>query len=107
MKQVKRVFIIVLDSFGIGEQPDSKFFGDEGSHTLKTVSKSPLFSVPTMAQMGLFNIEGVGCGTLADQPSGAFARMTEKACGKDIATKIIQFIEENAVSGKTKTKGNG
>lgn len=83
MKQVKRVFIIVLDSFGIGEQPDSKFFGDEGSHTLKTVSKSPLFSVPTMAQMGLFNIEGVGCGTLADQPSGAFARMTEKACGKD------------------------
>ena len=36
----KRVFLIVLDSLGIGNAPDAKIFGDEGSNTLKTISKS-------------------------------------------------------------------
>ena len=56
---MKRVFLIVLDSFGIGEMPDAASYGDAGSNTLGTVSKSPCFSMPNMAKMGLFNLDGV------------------------------------------------
>ena len=41
----KRVFLIVLDSFGIGEMPDAFKFGDEGANTLRSVSKSPYFDL--------------------------------------------------------------
>lgn len=43
-----RGFIIVLDSFGVGEAPDAKSFGDEGASTIKTISKSKYFEVPNM-----------------------------------------------------------
>ena len=46
---MKRIFLIVLDSFGIGEMPDAANYGDEGSNTLGTVAKSPEFSMPNMA----------------------------------------------------------
>ena len=44
----KRVFLIVLDSFGIGYEPDAAEFGDEGSNTLATIRKSPLFTAKHM-----------------------------------------------------------
>lgn len=57
----KRVFIIVLDSFGIGEMPDAARFGDVGSNTLGAIVKSPKYHTPTLQKLGLFNIEGVVC----------------------------------------------
>ena len=45
---MKRVFLIVLDSFGIGEAPDAKDFGDEASNTLLAVSKSLYFDLPNL-----------------------------------------------------------
>ena len=51
---MKRVFLIVLDSFGIGEAPDAKDFGDEGSNTLLAVSKSLYFDLPNLEKLGLF-----------------------------------------------------
>ena len=47
-RQMKRVFLIVLDSFGIGEMPDAANYGDKGSNTLGTVAKSPEFSMPNI-----------------------------------------------------------
>ena len=79
----KRVFLIVLDSFGIGEEPDAAKFGDHGVNTLRSVSGSPAFAAPNLAQLGLFNIDGVGCGTPVSAPSGAFARLQERSNGKD------------------------
>ena len=58
---MKRVFLIVLDSFGIGEMPDAKRFGDIGVNTLGTVAASPYFSMPNMEKLGLFHIDGVTC----------------------------------------------
>ena len=58
----KRVFLIVLDSFGIGEMPDAAKFGDEGSNTLASIVKSEKYATPMLQKMGLFNIEGVACG---------------------------------------------
>ena len=83
---MKRIFIIVLDSFGIGEMPDAANYGDEGSNTLGTVAKSPEFSMPNMAKLGLFNIDGVTAKTPCAKPEGIVARMTEQSAGKDTTT---------------------
>ena len=58
---MKRIFLIVLDSFGIGNAPDAADFGDKGANTIKTVSASPKFVTPNMRRLGLFNIDGVDC----------------------------------------------
>ncbi len=79
----KRVFLIVLDSFGIGAEPDAAAFGDEGSNTLASIAASPAFDIPQMRRLGLFNIDGVTCGEKTDAPEGAFARLQEASNGKD------------------------
>ncbi|ARP49894.1 MULTISPECIES: phosphopentomutase [Caproicibacterium] len=80
---MKRIFLIVLDSVGIGEMPDANVYGDEGSNTLAAAATSPSFSMPNMQKLGLFNIDGVSCRPAAENPTGAFARMTEVSKGKD------------------------
>ena len=80
---MKRVFLIVLDSVGIGAMEDAADFGDEGSNTLKSASASSYFSMPNMRKLGLFNIDGVDIGEKEAEPLGAFGRMTEASKGKD------------------------
>lgn len=80
---MKRVFLIVLDSVGIGEMPDAADYGDAGSNTIAAAARSSSFSMPNMQKLGLFNIDGVDCREKSGSPSGAFARMTEKSRGKD------------------------
>ncbi len=77
----KRVFLIVLDSFGVGELPDANKWHDEGSNTLGAIRKHPNFKCPTLTEMGLFNIDGVGGGVSA--PLASYAKMSEKSMGKD------------------------
>ena len=79
----KRVFLIVLDSFGIGQCPDSPAFGDEGVNTLGTVCKTDALHVPNMLALGLGNIEGVECLPGVDAPIGSYARLREKSAGKE------------------------
>lgn len=79
----RRVFLVVLDSFGIGEEPDAAAFGDVGANTLASIVKSPAFKAGQLARLGLFNIEGVGCGSPCAAPQGAFARLQEASSGKD------------------------
>lgn len=78
-----RVFLIVLDSFGIGELPDAAEYHDAGSNTLGAVYKTDYLEVPNMKKYGLFNIDGVTCGSKEDCPNGAYARMAESSKGKD------------------------
>lgn len=80
---MKRVFLIVLDSFGIGAMPDSGDYGDNGVNTLKSVADSSYFSVPNMAKLGLFNIDGVTVGEKENKPAATVARMEEASKGKD------------------------
>lgn len=80
---MKRVFLIVLDSFGIGEEPDAPDFGDVDVNTLRSVARSPFFRVPTLQKLGLFNIDGVTVGEKSDNPMAAVARLREKSMGKD------------------------
>lgn len=88
----KRVFLIVLDSFGIGGAPDAAAFGDEGSNTLAAVlsySKAPF---PNLAKMGLLAIDGENDQRITDyrnaqetipSPIGSYARVREISAGKD------------------------
>ena len=80
----RRVFLVVLDSVGIGALPDAELYGDEGSNTLAAAAGSTGFSMPNMERLGLFDIEGVkhlkkGSG----QPEGVYGRAKEASKGKD------------------------
>ena len=79
----KRVFLIVLDSFGIGGMPDAASFGDKGCNTLLSISSSEKFNIPNMAKLGIFNIDDVECGEKTDYPLASFARIREASNGKD------------------------
>ena len=80
---MKRIFLIVLDSFGIGAMPDSEAFGDVGVNTLAACATSSKLNIPNMVAAGLGNIDGVTCLPEADAPAGAYARLTEASMGKD------------------------
>ena len=80
---MKRVFLIVLDSFGIGAMPDSESFGDVGVNTLAACATSKELNIPNMTAAGLGNIDGVSCLPKAATPTGAVARLTETSMGKD------------------------
>ena len=80
---MKRVFLIVLDSCGIGEMPDAKQFGDVNVNTLRSCATSGKLHIPNMLAAGLGNIAGVDCLPKAEKPMGAFARLSEASMGKD------------------------
>ena len=77
---MKRIFLIVLDSFGIGGAPDAADFGDEGSNTLRAVMQSQRFLAPQLKKLGLFAIEGTP-GPKGEGAAGAFGRLTEASRG--------------------------
>ena len=76
----KRIFLIVLDSFGIGAEPDAPAFGDAGTNTLGAIAGHPNFKGDQLARLGMFNLDGVTCGTKLDAPM--------PACGKPAPGKI-------------------
>lgn len=80
---MKRVFLVVLDSFGIGEMPDADQYKDAGTNTLRSVANSPYFSMPNMQKLGFFNIDGIEVAEKTEAPKATVARMTESSKGKD------------------------
>ena len=77
-----RVFLIVLDSVGIGEQPDSYKFGDEGSNTIRAISKTEWFDINAMRRIGVFNIDDIGFETPFENPIGAYRKMSRSITRK-------------------------
>lgn len=77
-----RIFLIVLDSFGIGNAPDAEDFGDFGANTLDSISKSNNFNIPNLKKLGLSNIDGVYLPDY-DSPVGKFGALQELSKGKD------------------------
>lgn len=97
---IKRVFLIVLDSFGIGELPDAAQYGDTGSNTLATCARTGLLWLPTMAGLGLFSIDGVAVGDKVPAPKGTFGRLAEASKGKDTTVghwEIAGYISKNSL----------
>ncbi|MBO4346896.1 MAG: phosphopentomutase [Lachnospiraceae bacterium] len=108
---MKRVFLIVLDSFGIGEEPDADQFGDVGSNTIKTCSQSSFFDMPNMAKLGLFNIDGVDCDftnkdidSLNDEDKKNYSDIKEKVSSSSFDALIARMREKSM--GKDTTIGH-
>lgn len=80
---MKRVFLIVLDSFGIGKMSDSKRFNDYNCNTLKRISNSPYFQAENLINLGLSNIQGIDYLKKNNNPIGAFGKLREASNGKD------------------------
>lgn len=83
---MKRVFLIVLDSVGIGAMPDAESYGDAGTNTLKAAASSPYFDMKNMASLGLFDLDGIDWHEPFGAISGRIARMEEASKGKDTTT---------------------
>ena len=80
---MKRVFLVVLDSLGIGEMPDAAAFGDKGANTLKRISSSSRFCIPNLEKMGIGEIDGIDYIKKEEAPIAAYARASELGAGKD------------------------
>lgn len=80
---MKRIFLIVLDSCGVGAMPDAERFGDVGVNTLKSCAGSPWFSVNNLRKLGLANLDGVDYLEKEPEPTGAYCRLREASMGKD------------------------
>ena len=99
---MKRVFLLVLDSFGVGEAPDANAYGDRGANTLGSVLRTGFIKVPNMQSLGLFNLDGLprDVSDLSVQdPIGSFAKLLEISKGKDTTTghwEIAGVVTERA-----------
>jgi phosphopentomutase len=83
----KRIFLIVMDSVGIGEAPDAKKFGDEGSDTFGHIAeKMDGLHMPNMAKLGLSNIREIKGIPVQDEPLAYYTKMQEASNGKDTMT---------------------
>lgn len=88
----KRVFLVVLDSFGIGELPDASEYGDRGANTLFTISKSKEFNAKSLISLGLAKIDGVRCLVPRAEPIAAHGRLREMSRGKDTTTGHFEMM---------------
>src|SRR5688572_1564431 len=84
---MKRVFLIVLDSLGVGALPDAASFGDAGAHTLDhLIEAAGGLDVPNLEGLGLGHVAGVTRVKRVERPRGAFGRCAERSPGKDTST---------------------
>ncbi|MCL2368846.1 MAG: phosphopentomutase, partial [Oscillospiraceae bacterium] len=100
MEQIQRVFLIVLDSVGIGALPDAADYGDAGRDTLRSCFNTGVLHVPVMERLGLFNIDGIDYGTKCPAPLGAYGRLAEASPGKDTTIghwELAGIISPNAL----------
>lgn len=96
----QRVYLIVLDSFGIGHALDAADFGDEGANTLYTITHSKEYDTPNMRKLGLSCIDGVDYLEKSDNIVGSYGRMQEASKGKDTTIghwEIAGIVSENAL----------
>lgn len=96
---INRAIIIVLDSFGVGELPDSNVYGDCGSNTLMHIYKNTNLNIPNLKKLGIYNIENIGIEEKEENPIGAYGKAIEKAKGKNSPVghwEIAGYVQEKA-----------
>ena len=94
---INRAIIIVLDSFGVGEAPDAKEYGDEGSNTLEGIYYNTTLNLPNMKKLGLYNIDGLSITEKENMPVGIYGKAAEKTKGKNSPVghwEIAGFIKD-------------
>ncbi len=80
---INRVILMVLDGFGVGNAPDAKDYGDEGSNTLEGVYFNEKMNIPYLKSLGLYNIDGLTIPEKCEKTIGSFGRAIEQCYGKN------------------------
>ncbi len=94
-KKFKRIFVVVMDSVGIGAMPDAHLYGDAGSHTLKHTAESKKngLHVPNLEKYGLGNLDDIkGVEKVKNHPNSYVMKMLEASTGKDTMTGHWEFM---------------
>ncbi|MDE7187242.1 MAG: phosphopentomutase, partial [Lachnospiraceae bacterium] len=87
MDKYKRIFVIVLDSLGIGAMPDSPKFGDDGVDTFGHIlEKMGTIEIPNLKKLGMLNLHTAGNMEAGEEPTGRYMRLGEASNGKDTMT---------------------
>ena len=87
MKKYERIFVIVLDSLGIGAMPDSEKFGDVGVDTFGHIlDKMGSLEIPNLKKLGMLNLHPAGNMQGVEKPIGRYMRVSEASNGKDTMT---------------------
>lgn len=82
----KRIFLIVMDSLGIGEAPDAKDYNDVGANTIGHIAERMALNIPNMKQLGYGNIAPIKGVEAAEKPRAFYTKMQEASLGKDTMT---------------------
>ena len=96
---INRAIIMVLDSFGVGELPDSDKYGDCGRNTLKHIYDNTKLNIPNLKRMGLYNIDNIGIEEKEELPIGAYGKAMEQSKGKNSPVghwEIAGYVQEKA-----------
>lgn len=87
MEKYRRIFVIVLDSLGIGAMPDSPRFGDEGVDTFGHIlERMETLEIPHLQKLGMLNLHEAGKMKGIEKPMGRYMRLGEASNGKDTMT---------------------
>ena len=87
MRKYKRIFLVVIDSLGIGAMKDAAEYGDAGADTLGHIDQTVKeLKLPTMEKLGLGNLCTLSHVAPSDHPLGYYARLNEASLGKDTMT---------------------
>ncbi|MGN1212746.1 MAG: phosphopentomutase [Christensenellales bacterium] len=95
----KRVFLFVIDGFGVGASEDAKDFGDVGSNTFENINKKTPLNLPTLTKLGIKNIDGLHFNK-QQQTIGAYGKLRELSNGKDTTTghfELMGIIRKNSM----------
>ena len=95
---MKRVFLIVLDSLGVGALPDAPAYGDTGANTVGHIAADAHFRADTLCALGCGNIEGLSFLGAAEKPLAAYGRCMEQSAGKD--TTVGHWEIAGLISGQ-------
>ena len=87
MHRYNRIFVVVMDSLGVGEMPDSKEYGDIGVNTLEHISESAEhLEMPNLRKLGMANLCTLKQVKPAEEPLAYYTKLNEKSCSKDTMT---------------------
>ena len=87
MERFKRIFVVVMDSLGVGAMPDSADFGDIGVNTLGHISESvDTFTIPNLQKLGMANLTPLKQVAPVEKAPGYYGKLREKSLGKDTMT---------------------
>ena len=87
MEKYKRIFVIVLDSLGIGEMPDSPQYGDKGVDTFGHILKAAgTLNIPNLKKLGMLNLHPAKEMDSDPSPAGRYMKMAEASRSKDTMT---------------------